>query len=67
MLEKSAILASGIPQVRVDWFYANGQLCFGEMTFFDASGYDEFIPDEMNEIIGSWITLPKANGVGNDN
>ena len=58
MLEKSAALASGIPQVRVDWFYANNQLYFGEMTFFDASGYDEFVPDEMNEIIGSWIKLP---------
>ena len=59
MLEKSSVLAAGIPQVRVDWFYANGQLFFGEMTFFDASGYDEFVPDEINEFLGSLIKLPK--------
>lgn len=58
MLEKSAILSSGIPHVRVDWYYANNQLYFGEMTFFDASGYLDFIPDRYNEILGSWITLP---------
>ena len=63
MLEKSAVLAAGIPQVRVDWFYAKGQLFFGEMTFFDASGYDEFVPDEINEVLGSWITLPKTKKV----
>lgn len=58
MIEKSAVLSKNIPQVRVDWFYANRQLFFGEMTFFDASGYDDFVPDEVNELIGSWISLP---------
>lgn len=58
MLELSSKLAADIPHVRVDWYHANGQLYFGEMTFFDASGYLEFVPDEYNVILGSWIRLP---------
>lgn len=61
MLELSAKLSAGIPHIRVDWYHANGQLYFGEMTFFDASGYLDFIPDEYNEIIGSWIKLPEKD------
>lgn len=59
MLELSHKLSAGIPQVRVDWYFVQGQLYFGELTFFDASGFGEFEPEEWNEIIGSWITLPE--------
>ena len=58
MLELSAKLSVDIPHVRVDWYHVNGQLYFGEMTFFDASGYTDFVPDKYNEIIGEWIKLP---------
>ncbi|MCI7639419.1 MAG: glycosyl transferase [Clostridiales bacterium] len=58
MLELSAKLSQGIPHIRVDWYYVDHQLYFGELTFFDASGYDEFEPDEYNDVIGSWIKLP---------
>ena len=61
MLSLSKELSAGIPHVRVDWYYVNGQLYFGELTFFDASGFDDFEPDEYNEILGSWITLNKNN------
>ena len=57
MLSLSAKLSEGIPHVRVDWYIVDGRLIFGELTFFDAAGYDEFVPDEMNEEIGSWINL----------
>ena len=58
MICLSEKLAEGIPQVRIDWYYVNQRLYFGEITFFDGSGYYDFVPDEMNEIIGSWIRLP---------
>lgn len=61
MLELSARLSANIPHVRVDWYHANNKLYFGEMTFFDGSGYVDFIPDEYNEIIGDWIQLPLNN------
>ncbi len=58
MIELSRKLSTGIPHVRVDWYIVDNHLYLGELTFFDASGFDEFIPDKYNYIIGEWITLP---------
>ena len=60
MLEYSRKLSKGFPHLRVDWYVVNNKLYFGELTFFDASGFDDFEPDEWNEIIGSWIMLPNT-------
>lgn len=57
MFELTSVLAAGIPHVRVDWYYTKGKLLFGEITFFDGSGFFPFI-DNQDEILGSWITLP---------
>ena len=57
MIELSKILADNIQQVRIDWYYANGHIYFGEITFFDGSGYYEFEPDKYNYIFGSLINL----------
>lgn len=59
MLELSEILASGIPEIRVDWYHANNQLYFGELTFFDGSGFSWFDPPEFDEKLGNMITLPE--------
>ena len=59
MLNLSRRLAKDIPHVRVDWYFASNKILFGEMTFFDASGFDPFEPREYEELIGSWITLPQ--------
>lgn len=59
MIRLSEILAKGIPHVRVDWYIVNNQLYFGELTFFDASGLDNFIPEKYNYILGDWIKLPQ--------
>lgn len=58
MLELSRTLAENIPHVRIDWYYTGGKLLFGEITFFDSSGFCPFI-DNQDEILGSWITLPQ--------
>lgn len=58
MMSLSAILSKGIPHVRVDWYFVQNQLYFGEMTFFDASGFENFEPEEYNRILGNWIKLP---------
>lgn len=60
MINLSEKLAAGIPHVRVDWYDYNGKLLFGEFTFYDSAGFDDFIPDEWNEIIGDWIDLSKV-------
>lgn len=58
MKELSAKLSMGIPQVRVDWYEANGKLYFGEFTFFHWSGFKPFVPNEWDYTFGSWIELP---------
>lgn len=60
MLELCEILAVGMPHVRIDWYYCNGKLYFGEITFFDGSGFEKF--DNYNDdlLLGSWIDLSLA-------
>ena len=40
MFEFAKILSKDIPFVRVDFYEANGQLYFGEMTFYPNAGLD---------------------------
>ena len=58
MLRLSRRMAEGFIQIRLDWFCVEGRLYFGEYTFFDASGCENFEPDEYNRIMGDWIRLP---------
>jgi len=39
MLKYARILSKGFPHVRVDFYDVNGQVVFGELTFYSASGY----------------------------
>lgn len=54
-------LSAGIPHVRVDMYDVNGKVYFGEMTFYDSSGFDDMNSDEWNTRFGDWITLPDRN------
>lgn len=54
MLNLSRIIAKDIIHVRVDWYYVNKKLYFGEITFYDGSGYDAF-NDNYDEILGELI------------
>ena len=60
MFRLSKILAKNIPHVRVDWYYTGGRLYFGELTFFDGSGFSPFV-DDQDRIIGEWIQLPSKD------
>lgn len=59
MLSLSRKLSAGMPYLRTDFYSVNGKLYFGELTFFPASGYGKFTPDEMDFALGDKITLPK--------
>ena len=54
----AAKLSAGIPHVRVDLYYSNNKIYFGELTFFDSSGFDNLSSDKIDLEWGSWITLP---------
>lgn len=57
MLHLSRLLSKNLIHVRVDWYFTNNRLYFGELTFFDGSGYNLFCGD-ADELLGSWIKLP---------
>lgn len=50
-------LSSGIPFVRVDFFYVQGKVYFGEYTFFDWGGMRAFESPEWDKTLGDWIDL----------
>ena len=58
MIDLSKKLSTGIPHVRVDLYDINGKIYFGELTFFDSSGFDAFSPDVWDRKYGDMIKLP---------
>ena len=59
MVEYARILSSEFPHVRVDMYNIDGEIVFGELTFFNASGYVLFEPDEFDFILGEKFILPE--------
>lgn len=58
MLELAECLASSFPHVRVDLYNVEGRIYFGELTFYDGSGYMCFRPDSFDTELGSRFRLP---------
>lgn len=58
MKELAAKLSSGYPHVRIDFYDVNGKIYFGEMTFFHFSGFEPFIPDDLDYKMGEYLKLP---------
>lgn len=53
----ASLLAKNTPFSRIDFYEINGQLYFGEITFYPASGFGKFYPDEWNYTLGNAIQL----------
>lgn len=53
-------LAKGLPHTRVDLYDCNGKIYFGELTFFDGSGFDKIEPLEWDYKIGKLLKLPTS-------
>ncbi len=49
-------LAKGIPHVRIDLYYVNERIYFGEFTFYHGGGYELFLPEELGIKLGSFIS-----------
>lgn len=60
MIECAETLSKNIPFVRVDLYDVNGQIYFGELTFYPGNGMEKFKPKEWDTILGNWITLPSG-------
>lgn len=59
MIKLSEKLAGDIPQLRVDFYEINNKIYFGELTFFDSSGFGKFEPEVWDVMIGKMLNLPK--------
>ena len=59
MMELSEKLTQGFPFLRADFYDVNGNIYFGELTFFPGSGFVKFIYEGNDKLLGSWITLPQ--------
>lgn len=57
MSQIAAKLSIGHPHLRVDFYEVNGKVYFGELTFYSASGFGQFEPDEWDGIWGSHIRI----------
>lgn len=57
MKKLAEMLATGTKHLRVDFYEVNGQIFFGELTFFHGSGFMHFYPERWNTIMGDWIRI----------
>lgn len=58
MITLAEKLSAGFPHVRVDFYEANGQVYFGEMTFYHFGAIVPFETKEWDKKIGDWLVLP---------
>ena len=57
MLMVAEKLAEDFPHVRVDLYNIGGEILFGELTFYNASGYMQYEPDNFDYMVGSKFHL----------
>lgn len=61
MIKLAEILSVNIPFLRADFYEVDNKIYFGELTFFPASGFSGFEPEEWDLKLGELIKLPKNN------
>lgn len=57
MCEIAKKLSEDFPHVRVDLYNIDGKIYFGELTFYDTSGYQIFNLEEFDFILGELFTV----------
>lgn len=58
MKEIAETLSASFPHVRVDMYSIGTRTVFGELTFFGASGYMSYKPDNFDFVLGECFDLP---------
>jgi hypothetical protein len=57
MVELARILSKGFDHVRVDMYYLDDRIYFGEMTFTNGSGLEMITPPEWDKKLGDLWNL----------
>lgn len=58
MIKLSEVLAKHFYHIRVDWYIVKNKIYFGELTFFDGSGFAKFDNIKHDYLLGSYLDLP---------
>ena len=58
MIKYAYELAKNMIFVRVDFYYVNNKIYFGEISFTPNNGMNKFEPKEYDAILGSYLKLP---------
>lgn len=58
MIEIAETLSAPFPHVRIDLYNVDEKITLGEFTFFNMSGYMNFVPDEFDFRLGRKFRLP---------
>lgn len=58
MLTLAKKLSENIPFLRVDFYIIEHRVYFSELTFYPASGFGKFVPEQWDEKLGTWLQLP---------
>lgn len=58
MLTFAKELSRDIPFLRVDLYLVEGRIYFSELTFFPASGFEPYEPEQWDERLGELLELP---------
>ncbi len=59
LLALSETIAKDMYHARIDWYLVQGKIYFGEITFYDGSGFESFPNKEDDLFLGSLIQLEK--------
>ena len=58
MIELAEKLSTGFPFARVDLYNIQGEIIFGEITFYPWSGYVRYTPDSFDYELGKYFKFP---------
>ncbi len=57
MLELSEMISKDMIHARIDWYLIKDRIYFGEITFYDGSGFERFTKKEYDKMLGDLIDL----------
>ena len=57
LVKTAELISAKFPEVRIDLYNQNEKILFGEITFFDGSGYMTFTPDDFDFMLGEDFQL----------
>ena len=61
MIKLASALSKGFPFLRIDFYEKNGKVYFGEFTFYPASGFNGFDPEEWDRKLGDLISISEGD------